>query len=208
MPSDEELRAFPWEKLTWLIVNEGEAGDLCGVLAGERAEGEGGVVDVGGSEGEKAYTMLSAYPKVLQLASRIPKTNVVCTLGSAGVLALVRLTSTSPSTSSSHSLSASNPEIIFLPAAKLQGGKPVDTTGAGDCFTGYMVAGLIQLRERSGTGKEGEMTREGVEGVLRRCVQVRFVLVFSVLRRHARAIPLSIPSLLSSRFTPSPYLFQ
>lgn len=165
MPSDDELRAFPWDKLTWLIVNEGEASDLYSVLADSSAtsDASGSVSDVGGSgfasDGGKAYTALTAYPKVLQLASRIPKTNIVCTLGSAGVLALVR------TASSSHS----SPEIIFLPAAKLQGGKPVDTTGAGDCFTGYMVAGLMQLRERSGTG---ELTKEGVEGVLKRCVQV------------------------------------
>ncbi|KAE9403737.1 Ribokinase-like protein [Gymnopus androsaceus JB14] len=127
MPSDAELKAFPWDKLTWLIVNEGEASDMYKTLSG-------------GS--------IHSIPD-------IQWTNLVCTLGAAGVLTLI------PSLGASPGL---NSEPIFLPAAKLQRGV-VDTTGAGDCFAGYMVAGLMKLHD------EGikVLQREHIVAVLKRC---------------------------------------
>ncbi|KAK7441771.1 putative ribokinase [Stygiomarasmius scandens] len=150
MPSDEELKVFPWDKLDWLIVNEGEASDMYKVLAGDEPATN---IDVSGSP----YAHLSAYPVALKLSSQIPKTNIVCTLGAAGVLALI------PSLKEEKDKAI---EPIFLPAAKLENGA-VDTTGAGDCFAGFLVAGLMKLREQ---GVE-KLTREHVTSVLKRCVQ-------------------------------------
>lgn len=146
MPSDAEILAFPWSKLTWLIVNEGEASDMFKTLSGSGSAHTN--PDITGSP----YAHLSAYLVLIQLSSQIPKTNIVCTLGAAGVLALV------PSLESS--------EPIFLPAAKLEKGV-ADTTGAGDCFAGYMVAGLMKLHDE-GTKL---LQREHVISVLKRCVQ-------------------------------------
>ncbi|THU97848.1 Ribokinase-like protein [Dendrothele bispora CBS 962.96] len=160
MPSDEELKMFPWDKLDWLIVNEGEAEDMYKVLAGDKAETE--VAKAETIRGSDSYAHLSAYPIVLKLSSLIPKTNIICTLGAKGVLALVPSLQEESEKGKPH-------EPIFLPAAKLQGGVAVDTTGAGDTFAGYAVAGLMKLSERQGGGRE--LTREDVREVLRRCVQ-------------------------------------
>ena len=75
---------------------------------------------------------------------------MVCTLGAYGVVAIIA--------------SLSHP--IYMPAAK--GVVVKDSTGAGDCFTGYLVAGLMERYEREAPMTEAEMTE-----LLRRCVQVR-----------------------------------
>ncbi|KAF7313924.1 Ribokinase [Mycena chlorophos] len=117
MPTPDELRSFPFDKLTWLVVNEGEVSELCEALdVAVKTEGRDLVED--------------ARKLVLGLAGRLPSTNIICTLGADGVLAKFRVSD----------------DCVHLPAAKLQG-PPLDTTGAGDCFTGYMVAGLMQLEE-------------------------------------------------------------
>ncbi|KAI0289989.1 Ribokinase-like protein [Russula brevipes] len=54
-------------------------------------------------------------------------TSVVCTLGAAGVLASL----------------CGQREMLYVPAVALEGNVR-DTTGAGDCFTGYFVTGLMQ----------------------------------------------------------------
>jgi ribokinase len=138
MPTPEELKGFPWRYLTWLIVNSGEALDLCKALDLEvpnvGASTSASVVDMGKS-------LLSC------LSSHLSTTNVVCTLGADGVLA--QFISQRP---------------VHLPAAKLQGATR-DTTGAGDCFTGYMVAGLMHLEGQT-------VTAADYIDVLKRAVQV------------------------------------
>ncbi|GAW04130.1 ATP-binding protein [Lentinula edodes] len=117
VPSDAEIKEFPWDKITWLIVNEREASDICQALF-----------------------------------SGAPHINVP----GSGVLALVP--SLQDSTASS--------EPILLPAAKLQDGV-VDTTGAGDCFTGYLVAGLMKMHDE----RSKVLQRKEVISILKRCVQ-------------------------------------
>ncbi|KAJ6618172.1 Ribokinase-like protein [Mycena sp. CBHHK59/15] len=138
MPTPAELQSFPWSQLTWLIVNSGEASDLCKALQLNVQD-----ADPSASAVEVAKPLLS------RLSSHMPTTNVVCTLGADGVLARFAL------------LEGSEP--VYLSAAKLQG-TTRDTTGAGDCFTGYMVAGLMRLEGRVATA-------EDYVAVLRRCVQ-------------------------------------
>ncbi|KAJ7705583.1 Ribokinase-like protein [Mycena rosella] len=141
MPTAAELKALPWHQLTWLIVNSGEALNLCTALNLEvppmSASASASVVD-------------TATPLLLRLAAYMPTTNVVCTLGADGVLAKFILPGAS--------------EAVYLPAAKLQG-TTRDTTGAGDCFTGYMVAGLMRLDAQK------KATVEEYTSVLRRCAQ-------------------------------------
>lgn len=157
MPSDPELKAFPWHKITWLIINEGEASDMYKAISGDSTQ-QATLPGISST----AYAHIPAYTTLLRLYSQIPKTNIVCTLGATGVLTLVpSLLGELPGL----------PEPIFLPAAKLKN-SVVDTTGAGDCFAGYMVAGLMRLCEE-GTNV---LQREHVISVLKRCVQVRSTL--------------------------------
>ena len=100
-------------------------------------------------------TLREAYATTLRLArhsSFSPGTNVICTLGALGVIAVIP--------------TLMHP--IYMPAARVSDDTGVcDTTGAGDCFTGYLVAGLMERYERGAPMGEAEMTE-----LLRRCVQV------------------------------------
>lgn len=155
LPTAEQTREFPWGKLSWLIVNEGEARDLL------TSVGEPGSVDaielvippVGALE-HRTATALSAYSIGSKLSSHptFKGVNIICTLGPVGLIAFV-----SP-------VQDVERQAIYLPAAKLNNAV-VDTTGAGDCFTGYFVSGLMGLKE----GYDGDLV-----GVLTASIKVRF----------------------------------
>lgn len=141
MPSEEQLRAFPWDTIDWLLLNEGEAGDITRALTSETLKSSA-VVPEGvqlPAEALSALQILSGVKSLPQMAT----VNLVCTLGAHGVL-----------------LFRSDKEWFYRPAAKLL--KPLkDTTGAGDCFTGYFTAGLMRI---------GEPTMEALEGVVDECL--------------------------------------
>ena len=152
LPTVEQAREFPWGKLTWLIVNEGEARDL---LAGVGEPQTVGAIELvfppEGAPGDPT-AVRSAYTIGSKLVSH-PKfegVNVICTLGSVGLVAFVSLARDA------------GKSALYLPAAKLDG-PVVDTTGAGDCFTGYFVSGLMGL-------KQGR--KEGLAGVLTTSIKV------------------------------------
>ncbi|KAK1225977.1 putative ribokinase [Marasmius sp. AFHP31] len=151
MPTAEELKAFPWDQLTWLIVNDIEARDMCRILTNRSSNSFAPGVDT------KQYAGVHAYPIAHRLLSQMPKTNIVCTLGGNGVLVVL------PTIRDGAGL----PDPIYLPAAKLEKGV-VDTTGAGDTFTGYMAAGLMNLQHEKGTK---ELGKDDVVKILTRCVQ-------------------------------------
>ncbi|KAF5392029.1 hypothetical protein D9757_003276 [Collybiopsis confluens] len=174
MPSKAEIKAFPWDKLTWLIVNEGEAADLYRTLSATQTKFDPNTAS------NPLYAHVPAYSIVLQLSSQIPETNIVCTLGSAGVLALITSLDHKDGTRDATAL----PEPIFLPAAKLRNGV-VDTTGAGDCFAGYLVAGLLKLYDEGIT----VLGRENVVSVLKRCNQAAGMCVEK--RGAMESIPLT-----------------
>jgi len=157
LPTAEQTREFPWGKLTWLIVNEGEARDLL------TSVGEPQTVDaielVFPLEGvpEDRTTIRSAHTIGSKLASH-PKfngVNIICTLGSVGLVAFVSLAQDV------------GKSALYLPAAKLDD-RVVDTTGAGDCFTGYFVSGLMGLEQ----GRKGDLV-----GVLNRSIKAAGICV-------------------------------
>ncbi|VDB00126.1 Ribokinase [Olavius algarvensis spirochete endosymbiont] len=104
-PMGPEVKDYPLEHLSWLIVNEIEGRELAGIDIDEQ----------GGNGGEEEV--------VAELHRRYPGTVIVMTLGKRGAIrmdgiGLIR---------------------SFFPDV----GPIVDTTGAGDSFIGYLLAGEI-----------------------------------------------------------------
>lgn len=143
LPSEQEITSFPWEKVSWLIVNEGEAEDLLAVL------------DPTGRNHEESEVVASSTLRRLSKAINSPATNVVLTLGASGVISTYH---------SYSSLSTWDP--VYVPSIQLRG-TTRDTTGAGDCFTGYFVAGLMELFNETHSHDVGE---EEARGLLGKCV--------------------------------------
>jgi ribokinase len=113
MLTEEELVAFPWAALSWLIVNDGELSDLL-VAFGVQVQGEDTLRQTA-EAGIAALRKLQGFGKV----------GVIVTLGSQGIVY-------------SHPEAGSG----YMPAGKLVT-PVKDTTGAGDCFAGYFTAGLM-----------------------------------------------------------------
>ena len=99
-PYDAKLDAVDFGKLSWLLVNEVEAGQISG-----------------SDDPEAAWTWLH---------QRYPGLSVLITLGSAGSVA--------------YRVSEGGVEIARQAAFRV---KAVDTTAAGDTFTGYFISGLM-----------------------------------------------------------------
>ncbi|KAF8760297.1 RPR protein [Rhizoctonia solani] len=108
MLSPEELRLFPWEKLSILVVNQGEARSLLDALGKQNQK-------LADSEGKVILDALYALPTLSGLSG------IVVTLGGSGAVASFS--------------TPSRRETIQLPAAQV---KVIDTTGAGDTFLGYL----------------------------------------------------------------------
>ena len=144
LPTSEQIRAFPWERVDWLIVNEGEARDLYSALQDETTP----------SSHHALITALSGLPC-------FATTNIIYTLGKDGVIAFVPAFHRSERAPDSVS-------FMHFPAAELRGAV-CDTTGAGDCFTGYFVQGLMELGclAKVGVGIN-EIT---IDNIVKRCVQ-------------------------------------
>ena len=122
----EELRAFPWKHLSWLIVNEGELETLLDHLSPSPPELSGDLIP-------DAKERITALNRAEHFSSKVA---IICTLGAAGILWY------DPSQGDA---------IGHLPAAKVS--KVRDTTGAGDCFAGYFAAGLMADNGGEGIGK-------------------------------------------------------
>ncbi len=131
MPADVQLHLFPWTRLSWLIVNQGEAESLLRVIGGNSTNQETEAEYHAEWPNDDALRVAFLTLNKLSHSGALPSTSVVCTLGATGVLASMQ----------------SPKEMFYLPAATLQGDVR-DTTGAGDCFTGYFVAGLMQFGNR------------------------------------------------------------
>ncbi len=100
-PWDEKLDAVDFRKLSWLLVNEVEAGQLSG-----------------SEDPEKAWALIH---------EKYPNLSVLITLGSAG--------------SAAYRVTADGVEPARQEAFRVQA---VDTTAAGDTYTGYFIGGLME----------------------------------------------------------------
>ena len=159
MPSVEQLRDFPWEQLNWLIVNQGEVLALLKAFQSNtstntstEAEQETRLPEILPSwpshpDIELSYSLLHRLHTHHAFSSNV---NLVCTLGGLGVIALL-----------------ASEEAFYVPAAKLAGFVR-DTTGAGDCFTGYLVSGLMEVESANG---------EAIERILRTAVEVSVMML-------------------------------
>ena len=159
LPSASEILEFPWHKVDWLVVNETEA--------------EGLYLSMMGTEGTPSPSQSTR--EVLTLLSAQPlfeETNIVCTLGADGVLAFIP-------TFHRPIRSYETPSFLYLPAARLRG-EIRDSTGAGDCFTGYFVQGLMEFGPHAVVGKD--IQELDITRILKRCVYVsdRALGVFKV----------------------------
>jgi ribokinase len=152
LPGPAEIDNFPWQKVDWLIVNEGEALDLYNALTHTNTTASST------SESQPIRELINGLSKQPSLC----KTNIICTLGKDGVLAFI------PAFHKSKS-SQDTSTFLYLPAAKLQG-TIRDTTGAGDCFTGYFVEGLMEFGAHAKIGSE--IQEEDIAQILKVCVQV------------------------------------
>jgi len=153
LPSPVEIRDFPWNLVDWLLVNEEEARELYKSVSEWRNESSS--LDAATLTIRQLVLNLSAEPA-------FERTNIVCTLGPEGVLAFVP---------TFHRPKAGNevPSFIQLSAAKLQGNVR-DTTGAGDCFTGYFVKGLMEFGPGAVVGTD--IKEDDIVRILKTCVQV------------------------------------
>ncbi|KAJ9110125.1 hypothetical protein QFC19_001796 [Naganishia cerealis] len=193
MPSSTQLLDFPWSLVTWLIVNEGELGDIARAVlspsntekhvqqaveyltSGDKEKDEARNVEASTTVARALHTAL---PRLSSLDNEPTEgaggaVNIICTLGSSGVLYVRSL----PTTTATATASVSAKRIA---AAKLL--RPIrDTTGAGDCFMGFLAAGLMRLEERVGGGGDANDQADGVkeeeeeafDDVIRRCLTVR-----------------------------------
>ncbi|KAF9781283.1 Ribokinase-like protein [Thelephora terrestris] len=136
LPTPEQTRGFPWGKLNWLIVNEGEARDLLTSVGGSHSIDAIELVTPFEGILEHRTVVLSAHAIGSKLASHptFKGVNIICTLGAVGLVSFVSL------------VRDAGRKAFYLPASKLDG-PVVDTTGAGDCFTGYFVSGLMSLEQ-------------------------------------------------------------
>jgi len=147
LPSPSEIREFPWHRVDWLIVNEAEAEGLY-------------FSTCSGTEGTSPSLSTRELVVLLSAQALFKETNIVCTLGADGVVAFVP-TFHRPVTV--HEA----PSLIYVPAARLEG-EVRDSTGAGDCFTGYFVQGLMEFGPDAVVGKD--IKELDVMRILKRCV--------------------------------------
>ncbi|THH32869.1 hypothetical protein EUX98_g1347 [Antrodiella citrinella] len=151
MPSRDQLRVLPWDAVDWLIVNEGEAEELYTALTDKEYTATRVVLPPNWPSNTTlagAHLLLHCLRDLDSFPSTV---SLVCTLGSLGVVVLPART---------------DAEAIYVPAAKLAG-PVVDTTGAGDCFAGYLVAGFLERGHQDPVG----LSAAELEGVVKVAVK-------------------------------------
>lgn len=159
MPSSTIISTeMKWEYVDWLVVNEGEAQQLLNSFCHFSTPD----LYSGNCQSQLLFDLPDCAIRSSVLLSQLAcqasfkNVNIVCTLGSSGVLASL--------------LSAmGDRQVIYEPAVPVK--NVVDTTGAGDCWTGYLAAGLMDIKAKQWTVN---LDKEQAHKLLRRCNQVCF----------------------------------
>jgi len=149
------LNEMKWELINWLVVNEGEAQQILDVLPTSAFASH----PTNSLQGNASDSVLRSCKLISRLASHpsFKSINIVCTLGPLGVLACLTSAITDGDTQIIHELGVPITEVR-------------DTTGAGDCWTGYLVAGLMELQVMTSPSSTS-LDVEDIRQLLRRCNQ-------------------------------------
>lgn len=142
-PIPDAADLVPWQCIDWFVVNETELSEICNLASAKLGL-------LSNPTGDVPLLMSTLAPLLADGA------NIVCTLGSSGAMARI---------------AGDPPIVVHVPAVKLQGDVR-DTTGAGDCFTGYLVAGLMEHQGQT-------LTKEAMVSIMKTCVTVCSNLVDS-----------------------------
>ncbi|KAF7799845.1 hypothetical protein EIP86_011087, partial [Pleurotus ostreatoroseus] len=159
LPTDEQLRAFPWASMEggWLLLNEGEAWGVHIALSHTATDPnfkrQADPTEQEASPAKRAEKLLLALHRLPAFSACI---NLVCTLGPHGAVAVL-----STSAESRTQDRTGEPIVLHVSAAQLAG-PVIDTTGAGDCFTGYLVAALMETDCQAQLQAKSEHTKETV----------------------------------------------
>lgn len=164
MPTPTQIsREIRWDCIDWLVVNEGEARELLAAFT-DAPPPDIPPLNLTTDEPlpKPLATQLQPYLDLLsQFASSLlfKYVNIACTLGPLGVLARLPF--------------VDGGCVLFEPGAKADA--VVDTTGAGDCWTGYLVAGLMRIDEsRSRTSVDAELSVQEARSLLKESNRVRW----------------------------------
>ncbi|GAA6020497.1 hypothetical protein JCM11491_001376 [Sporobolomyces phaffii] len=120
----EQLDAFEWDDLDWLLINEGEGQDLVAALLPSSDEAASGC-----TTGPEAILAKLRETKLARL------TGILMTRGADGVIA-----------------GLADGRVVSAAAGTVEG-RVVDTTGAGDCFTGYFATLLSTVARPTSAAK-------------------------------------------------------
>jgi ribokinase len=170
VPSPAQVSRIPWGRIDWLIVNVHEAGQLFARISFEDPSMTGSNGNLPAEWLDLSIPQETLYTlHRLTSLSILSRTSVICTLGSLGVVGLSREGHLADESTASEYPKMLAP--VYVPAVALR--EVRDSTGAGDCFTGYFVAGLMRLWDENERPKRvGE--REALEALLKECCQVRY----------------------------------
>lgn len=200
LPTHDQIRTFPWEQLDWLIVNEGEALDLLAIMSGDREIAPFNAMGQPLRETDSA-DCVALTERLLHDLHGNPlfskKVDIICTLGPLGVLALVH-----------SSIDRGVVETLYVPAANISPQSVRDTTGAGDCFTGYLVAGLMELQPTAKPDKgteKGLLPGDRMRAVLERCVEVSVTMTIT---GQSADFPVGIRTLCTKTWRDGEYAIQ
>lgn len=131
MLTNDELDRFEWDKLDWLVINEGEGRDLVDALSSNAKT----TTPPTPPPSDEAGEILSRLRGTTQLAKLA---GIVMTRGAQGVVASLR-----------------NGRVISSRAGTVRGGVK-DTTGAGDCFTGFFATLLSTTTSSTTLGDDDD----------------------------------------------------
>jgi ribokinase len=170
LPDAAKAVQIPWKNIDWLLVNAHEGQGLLSSLATDGEERSLTELTPAWSD-LPVPAQTARMLRALRMLPLLSCTHIVCTLGTLGVVALIRDVDADHTVGSEHgsysdaSRLADDDAPIYVPAAAVRG-ETRDSTGAGDCFTGYFVSGLMRIWDAG-----GRASRETYEGLLRECTR-------------------------------------